>query len=72
VIPLVVLGLSLFLLFHVLGVQLSILTIAVGHVVIVIPYTILVLLPRLEQIDRGLGRGGVRPREPARSQRSAG
>jgi spermidine/putrescine transport system permease protein len=55
VIPLVVLGLSLFLLFHVLGVQLSILTIVVGHVVIVIPYTILVLLPRLEQIDSALG-----------------
>jgi len=55
VIPLVVLGLSLFLLFHVLGVQLSILTIAVGHVVITIPYTILVLLPRLEQVDRSLG-----------------
>jgi spermidine/putrescine transport system permease protein len=55
VIPLVVLGISLFLLFHVLGVQLSILTIAVGHVVITIPYTILVLLPRLEQVDRSLG-----------------
>ena len=55
VVPLIVLGLSLFLLFHVLGVQLSILTIAVGHVVITIPYTILVLLPRLAQIDRALG-----------------
>jgi spermidine/putrescine transport system permease protein len=55
VVPLIVLGLSLFLLFHVLGIQLSILTIAVGHVVITIPYTILVLLPRLEQIDRALG-----------------
>jgi spermidine/putrescine transport system permease protein len=54
VIPLIVLGVSLFLLFHVLGIQLSILTIAVGHVVITIPYTILVLLPRLEQIDRAL------------------
>jgi spermidine/putrescine transport system permease protein len=55
VIPLVVLGISLFLLFHVLGVNLSIFTIAVGHVVITIPYTILVLLPRLEQVDRSLG-----------------
>ena len=54
VIPFVVLGLALLLLFHVLGVQLSILTLAVGHVVISIPYTILVLLPRLEQIDRSL------------------
>ena len=55
VIPLVVLGISLLLLFHVLGIQLSILTIAVGHVVITIPYTILVLMPRLEQVDRSLG-----------------
>lgn len=55
VVPLIVLGLSLFLLFHALGIPLSILTIAVGHIVITIPYTILVLLPRLEQIDRALG-----------------
>ncbi len=54
VIPLVVLGISLLLLFHVLGIQLSILTIAIGHVVISIPYTILVLLPRLGQIDNSL------------------
>jgi len=54
VIPLVVLGISLLLLFHVLGIQLSILTIAIGHVVISVPYTILVLLPRLGQIDSSL------------------
>ena len=54
VIPLVVLGISLLLLFHVLGTQLSILTIAIGHVVISVPYTILVLLPRLGQIDSSL------------------
>jgi len=54
VIPLIVLGISLLLLFHELGVQLSILTVAVGHVVISLPYAILVLLPRLAQIDRSL------------------
>jgi spermidine/putrescine transport system permease protein len=54
VIPLVVLGISLLLLFHELGIQLSILTIAIGHVVISVPYTMLVLLPRLGQIDRSL------------------
>ena len=48
------LGISLLLLFHVLGIQLSILTIAIGHVVISVPYTILVLLPRLGQIDSSL------------------
>jgi len=54
VIPLIVLGISLLLLFHQLGIQLSILTVAVGHVVISLPYAILVLLPRLAQIDRSL------------------
>lgn len=55
VIPFVVLGVALLLLFHVLGLPLSILTVAIGHVVISLPYTILVLLPRLEQIDSSLG-----------------
>ena len=54
VIPLVVLGISLLLLFHVLGIQPSMLTIGIGHIVITLPYTILVLLPRLEQIDASL------------------
>jgi spermidine/putrescine transport system permease protein len=54
VVPLIVLGISLLLLFHVLGVQLSILTIVVGHVVISLPYTVLILMPRLAQIDASL------------------
>ena len=54
VIPFVVLGIAMLLLFHVLGVTPSLLTIATGHVVISLPYTILVLLPRLEQIDASL------------------
>jgi spermidine/putrescine transport system permease protein len=54
VIPFVVLGIALLLLFHVLGVQPSLLTVATGHIVITLPYTILVLLPRLQQIDRAL------------------
>jgi spermidine/putrescine transport system permease protein len=55
VIPFVVLGIAMLLLFHVLGVSPSLLTIGIGHVVISLPYTILVLLPRLEQIDASLG-----------------
>jgi spermidine/putrescine transport system permease protein len=54
VIPFVVLGIAMLLLFHVLGVPSSLLTIATGHVVISLPYTILVLLPRLEQLDASL------------------
>jgi spermidine/putrescine transport system permease protein len=54
VIPFVVFGISLLLLFHTLGVPRSILTVVIGHVVISLPYTILVLVPRLEQIDVAL------------------
>ena len=54
VIPFVVLGIAMLLLFHVLGMQLSILTIGIGHVVSSITYTSLVRLPRLQQIDASL------------------
>jgi spermidine/putrescine transport system permease protein len=54
VIPFVVFGVSLLLLFHTIGLGLSILTVVIGHVVISLPYTILVLVPRLEQIDASL------------------
>jgi spermidine/putrescine transport system permease protein len=51
VIPYVVFGISLLLLFHQLGVSRSILTVVIGHMVLSLPYTILVLVPRLSQID---------------------
>ena len=54
VIPYVVFGVSLLLLFHRLGIPRSLLTVVIGHVVISLPYTILVLVPRLEQIDASL------------------
>ena len=54
VIPYVVFGISLLLLFHTLGVPNGLLTVVIGHVVISLPYTILVLVPRLEQIDGSL------------------
>jgi spermidine/putrescine transport system permease protein len=54
VIPYLVFGISLLLLFHRLGVPRSLLTIVIGHIVISLPYTILVLVPRLDQIDRSL------------------
>jgi spermidine/putrescine transport system permease protein len=54
VIPFVVLGIAMLLLFHVLGVSPSLLTVTAGHIVISLPYTILVLLPRLQQIDVSL------------------
>jgi len=54
VIPYVVFGISLLLLFHTLGISLSALTIVIGHIVITVPYTILVLIPRLQQVDVSL------------------
>jgi spermidine/putrescine transport system permease protein len=54
VIPYVVFGISLLLLFHALGVPRTLLTVVIGHIVISLPYTLLVLVPRLEQIDVSL------------------
>jgi spermidine/putrescine transport system permease protein len=54
VIPYVVFGISLLLFFHAAGIPRSILTVAIGHIVISLPYTILVLVPRLTQIDVSL------------------
>jgi spermidine/putrescine transport system permease protein len=54
VIPYLVFGIALLLLFHTLGVPNGALTVVIGHIVISLPYTILVLVPRLEQIDASL------------------
>ena len=54
VIPYIVFGISLLLFFHSLGVGLSFVTLTIAHIVLSVPYTILVLLPRLEQIDSSL------------------
>jgi spermidine/putrescine transport system permease protein len=54
VIPYVVFGISLLLFFHAVGIPRSVMTIVIGHIVISLPYTILVLMPRLQQIDVSL------------------
>jgi spermidine/putrescine transport system permease protein len=54
VIPYVVFGISLLLLFHQIGIARGVPTVVIGHIVITLPYTILVLVPRLEQIDASL------------------
>jgi spermidine/putrescine transport system permease protein len=54
VIPYVVFGIALLLLFHQVGIPRSLLTVVIGHIVITLPYTILVLVPRLEQIESSL------------------
>jgi spermidine/putrescine transport system permease protein len=52
VIPLVVLGIALLVLFNWFEVPLSPLTVVVGHIVIALPFAILTLVPRLERIPR--------------------
>ena len=54
VIPYVVFGVSLLLFFHAAGIERSIMTVVIGHIVITVPYTILVLVPRLDQIENSL------------------
>ena len=54
VIPYVVFGVSLLLFFSAVGVDRGVLTVVVGHIVISLPYTILVIVPRLDQIDPSL------------------
>jgi spermidine/putrescine transport system permease protein len=67
VMPYVVLGVALLVLFHKLSVETGVTTVIAGHAVLCLPYAILVLLPRLEKVDRrleeaarDLGAGGVR------------
>ncbi|GIV00585.1 MAG: spermidine/putrescine ABC transporter [Actinomycetota bacterium] len=54
VIPLVVFGISLLVLFNAVGIPLSPLTIAVGHIVVALPFAILTVAPRLERIPAQL------------------
>jgi spermidine/putrescine transport system permease protein len=54
VIPYIVFGISLLLFFHDAGIPRSITTVVIGHIVITLPYTILVIVPRLDQIDASL------------------
>jgi spermidine/putrescine transport system permease protein len=50
VVPLIVFGLALLILFNTIGIPLSPLTIVAGHVVVALPFAILTLVPRLERI----------------------
>jgi spermidine/putrescine transport system permease protein len=54
VIPLVALGTALLILFNATGIPFSPLTIAIGHIVIALPFAILTLVPRLERIPAAL------------------
>ena len=54
VIPGIILGISLLVLANALGVPLSLITIGAGHVLITVPFAMLVMISRLEGFDRNL------------------
>ena len=54
VVPFVVLGVALFLLFNLLGVPRSLITVAVGHSIVALPYAALILLARMTGLDPAL------------------
>jgi spermidine/putrescine transport system permease protein len=54
VVPFVVLGVALFLIFNLIGVPRSLLTIALGHSVVALPYATLILLSRIVGLDPAL------------------
>jgi len=51
IVPYVVLAIALLILFRALGIQLSLVTIAIAHVVVALPYTTLIVLARLIGFD---------------------
>ena len=54
IVPFVVLAVALFVVFRALHVELSLWTIAAGHIVIALPYTVLIVLSRLLGFERHL------------------
>ena len=54
IVPYVVLGVALLILFKVLGVPLSLFTVGAAHAIVSLPYTTLIILARLVGFDRGL------------------
>lgn len=54
IVPYVVLGVALLILFHAVGVQSSMVTVIAGHVVVALPYTTLIVLARLVGSEPGL------------------
>jgi spermidine/putrescine transport system permease protein len=54
ILPGLILGVALLALLHSLGVQLSLVTVTIGHMIICLPYAIGTLLPRFTGVNRSL------------------
>lgn len=54
VIPFIILGIALLIAFNSYGIELSLFTVGVGHVLICVPFSLFVLLSRMEGFDRSI------------------
>lgn len=54
VIPFIIMGIALLIAFNSVGLDLSLMTVGIGHVLICVPFSLFVLLSRLESFDRSL------------------
>jgi spermidine/putrescine transport system permease protein len=54
IVPYVVLGVALLILFKVIGIPLSLFTVAAAHAIVALPYTVLIILARLVGFDAAL------------------
>lgn len=54
VIPFIILGIALLIAFNKWGLGLSLISVAIGHIVICVPFSLFVLMSRLEGFDRSL------------------
>ena len=55
VVPYISLAVGLLILMQAVGVQTSLIAVVLGHMVIAMPFSILVILPRLRSLDPALG-----------------
>ena len=61
VIPEIILGISLLMTFSLSQIKLSLITIGVGHLLLCVPFSMLVLISRMEGFDKSRGRSGTGP-----------
>ncbi len=54
VIPLIIFGVALLILFSQMGVPLSLYTVAMGHMIVCLPFSVATLIPRFEGFDRSI------------------
>lgn len=54
VIPFIILGIALLIAFNTIGLDLSLLSVGIGHVLICVPFAMFVLMSRLESFDRSI------------------